>query len=158
MSCEQETAVIPRSDGWADSGPREAQAHPGIHGSYHRYDVIEWFEPSTSEYTADHARPICPVGELASADDGSACRLICERIGVEGGSGAWRCPHHGYFRVFDYPTEEKRETEQATLLADGGRSTDEITHAVTCDNCGAETFAFERDCVNCGVNRWRGNA
>jgi hypothetical protein len=121
MSSEQPTAVVPRSDGWADDGPREAQAHPGIHGSWHRYDVIEWFEPSSCEYTADHARPICPVGDLASADDGSACRLICERIGVEGGSGAWRCPHHGYFRVFDYPAERNRGTEQATLLADGGR-------------------------------------
>lgn len=121
MSCEQETAVIPGSDGWADVGPREAQAHPGIHGSYHRHDVIEWFEPSTCEYTADHARPICPVGELASTDDGSPCRLICERIGVEDGSGAWRCPHHGYFRVFDYPSETERETKQATLLTDGGR-------------------------------------
>lgn len=36
--------------------------------------------------------------------------------------------------------------------------TRDITHSVTCDNCGEETFAFERDCVNCGVNRWRGNA
>jgi hypothetical protein len=124
MSCERETAVIPRSDGWADGGPREAQAHPGIHGSYHRHDVIEWFEPSTCEYTADHARPICPVGELASADSGSACRLICERIGIEAGSGAWRCPHHGYFRVFGYPAEREQKTEQATLLTDGGQATD----------------------------------
>jgi uncharacterized OB-fold protein len=33
-------------------------------------------------------------------------------------------------------------------------SDDEITHAVTCENCGRETFAFERDCHRCGVNRW----
>ncbi|MUW13943.1 hypothetical protein GJ633_04145 [Halorubrum sp. CBA1125] len=124
MPSEQHTDVVPRSDGWADSGPREAQSHPGIHGSYHRYDVIEWSEPSGCEYTADYAKPYCPVGELATADDGSACGMICERIGVEGGSGAWRCPLHGYFRVFDYPAEPERETEQATLLTDGGRVQD----------------------------------
>jgi ribosomal protein L37E len=33
-------------------------------------------------------------------------------------------------------------------------STDEITRSVTCDSCGEETFAFERECVKCGVNRW----
>jgi len=48
-------------------------------------------------------------------------------------------------------------SEQQRLVTDGG-GLGEITHSVTCRNCGKETFAFERDCVNCGVNRWRGNA
>jgi len=30
-----------------------------------------------------------------------------------------------------------------------------ITHAVTCPNCGRETYAYERDCHRCGTNRWR---
>lgn len=34
------------------------------------------------------------------------------------------------------------------------QQTDEITHSVTCATCGGETFAFERDCHLCGVNRW----
>jgi hypothetical protein len=102
-------------DGWADDGTREAQAHPGIHGTYHRHDVVEWWAPSGCEYTADYEHPICPVNECASGDDGHECRVICKRISVDGGSGAWRCAHHGYFRVFDYPTETEPETEQATL-------------------------------------------
>jgi len=32
--------------------------------------------------------------------------------------------------------------------------TDEITHSVLCDNCGEETFAFEKYCHKCGANRW----
>lgn len=31
---------------------------------------------------------------------------------------------------------------------------DEITHAVTCGNCGEDTFAFEMYCHLCGHNRW----
>lgn len=31
---------------------------------------------------------------------------------------------------------------------------DEPTHAVTCDNCGEETFAFRRYCHKCGADRW----
>lgn len=37
------------------------------------------------------------------------------------------------------------------------RSTDEITHSVTCDNCGEETFTFERNCHRCSVDRWEHN-
>jgi len=52
------------------------------------------------------------------------------------------------------------DSKQSELVTDGGRdrSTKEITCSVTCENCGGETFAFERDCVNCGTNRWCGNA
>jgi ribosomal protein L37E len=32
--------------------------------------------------------------------------------------------------------------------------TDDITHAATCDECGEETFAFEKYCHKCGANRW----
>lgn len=30
----------------------------------------------------------------------------------------------------------------------------EITHSVTCDACGRETFAWERYCHECGADRW----
>lgn len=141
--------VIPQSDGWADSGTREAQAHAGIHGTYHRHDVIEWWEPSSCEYTADYEHPVCPVNECASGDDGHECRIICKRIDIEGGSGAWNCAHHGYFRVFDYPAEPERETEQATLLADGG-----VQQTTECANCGEQRFTFEA-CNHCGNVHWK---
>jgi len=32
--------------------------------------------------------------------------------------------------------------------------TEDITHGVTCDACGEETFAFERYCHKCGADRW----
>lgn len=31
---------------------------------------------------------------------------------------------------------------------------EEIQNPVTCEACGEETFAFERDCHRCGTNRW----
>ena len=73
------------------------------------------------------------------------------------------CPNCGM--PYDVPVEADAwscdcgATWEFDPRTDGGRdqSAEEITCSVTCDNCGAETFAFERDCVNCGVNRWRGN-
>jgi uncharacterized OB-fold protein len=46
------------------------------------------------------------------------------------------------------PDEYRSEARAETM------SDQQITHAVTCENCGRETFAFERDCHWCGVNRW----
>jgi len=33
-------------------------------------------------------------------------------------------------------------------------SSQQIQHASTCPACGKDTYAYERDCHHCGVNRW----
>ncbi|WP_435062369.1 hypothetical protein [Halobaculum sp. EA56] len=130
MTDVAESGTLHQPDGWADSGPREAQAHPGIHGTYYRYGNLEWWHPENL-YDSDYQRPICPVNECATGEP-HECRTIAERIEVENGSGAWLCKLHGHFRVFEYPRDDGTETEQAQLVADGGKEQSRIR----CLGCG----------------------
>ena len=126
-----------------ESGMRETVAHPGIDGTWHHYGNIEWWEPDQL-YDSDYARPICPVKHCASGRD-HECRTICTRINPDEQlkpefvetdnpvSGGWFCTHHGWFRIHNYARETESETEQATLLADGGQSTEGVQRLLPVD-------------------------
>lgn len=87
---------------------------PDISGSEHSYGVIEWSHSKDAEYP----RPVCPVRQLGSADKPRGCTRTAERITDDEGRGAWACPWHGHFRIFDYPQQTAVESEQTTLLTD----------------------------------------
>lgn len=96
---------------------REAVQHPGIGGTWHRHGHLRWWDAPDAETDTiglwdRYERPECPVDTTAVGGD--RCRLICERVTDQDGRGAFRCPHHGVFRVYEWPREE-RQTDQATL-------------------------------------------
>lgn len=109
---------------------------PDITGSWHNYGFIEWTEP----WEGDYLHPECPVTQLGSADEPVGCWRIAERLTDSEGRGAWRCPWHGHFRVFDYPREQVSESEQTTLVTDGGTDTETAENAGSCQDCGHANF------------------
>jgi len=91
---------------------RESLLGVDISGTHHHYGQVEWVPPE--RFGDEYERPKCPVAQLGSVDKSVGCPQITHRLTNEDGQGAWLCPWHGVFRVFDYP-RDRLGTEQATF-------------------------------------------